>query len=257
MKQIPAQVYLLSDTGLRALKSFIDSSTLFAFDLDGTLAAIVDDPQCIEISMAIKKELANLKAHAALAILTGRSRKDAQRHLGLVPDYLIGNHGAEGLPGWENRLDEFRGLAEEWDKQLRLLLSEDAGPGIVIENKGTSLSIHYRGAPDKVSSQKLVLRAVDQLEPRPRCMSGIFIVNLLPEAAPDKGTAIIDLMRWGGYRKGFFAGDDVTDEEVFELNADNLFTVHIGSGLQSKAQYYLKDQPEMLFLLQQINAALL
>jgi len=256
MKLSPNQIYLFSDVGLHALKTFVDASTLFVFDLDGTLAAIVDNPQRIEVSTAIKEELTALKTHAALAVLTGRSREDAQRHLGINPDYLIGNHGAEGLPGWENRLDEFRYLAGEWEKQLRALLPEFAGSGIFIENKGTSLSIHYRGAPDQASSRKLVLRAVDQLEPRPRCMSGIFIVNLLPDVAPDKGRAIIELMRRGEYPKGFFVGDDVTDEDVFRLKVDNLFTVRIGVKRQSEALYYLKGQQEMLLLLQLINTVL-
>lgn len=256
MKLPPNQIYLFSDVGLNALKAFADASTLFVFDLDGTLAAIVDNPQQIEISTAIKKELTALKTDAALAILTGRSREDAQRHLGLVPDFLIGNHGAEGLPGWENRLDEFRYLAGEWEKQLRARLPDSAGSGIFIENKGTSLAIHYRGALDQASSRKLVLSAVDQLEPRPRSMNGIFTVNLLPEAAPDKGRAIVELMRRGGYPKGFFVGDDVTDEDVFRLKVDNLFTVRIGVKRQSEALYYLKGQQEMLLLLRQINAVL-
>jgi len=258
MKLPPNQIYLFSNVGLHALKTFADASTLFVFDLDGTLAAIVDNPQQIEISTAIKKELTALKTHAAVAILTGRSREDAQRHLGLVPDYLIGNHGAEGLPGWENRLDEFRSQVEGWERQLSALLlaPAGAGTGIFIENKGTSLSIHYRGARDQASSRKLVLRAVDQLEPRPRSMYGIFTVNLLPGEAPDKGSAIIELMRGGGYPKGFFAGDDVTDEDVFRLKVDNLFTVRIGVKRHSEALYYLKGQQEMLLLLRQINAVL-
>jgi len=258
MKLPPNQIYLFSDIGLNALKTFVDASTLFVFDLDGTLAAIVENPQQIEISTAIKKELAVLKTHAALAILTGRSREDAQRHLRLVPDYLVGNHGAEGLPGWEERLDEFRSQVAGWERQLFALLPAPAGAGtgIFIENKGASLSIHYRGALDQASSHKLVLCAVDQLEPRPRSMSGIFTVNLLPEAAPDKGRAIIELMRRGGHPKGFFAGDDVTDEDVFRLKADKLFSVRIGVKRESEALYYLKSQQEMLVLLRQINAVL-
>lgn len=257
MKQMHRQVYLFSEIGLNSLRSFVDTSTLFAFDLDGTLAAIVSDPQQIEISTAIEKELINLKAHAVLAIITGRSREDAQKHLGLVPDYLIGNHGAEGLPGWENRLDEFKRLVAKWDGQLHALLSQSAAQGMVIENKGTSISIHYRNAPRKESTKELILRMIDQLEPKPKCLAGKCVVNLLPNAAPDKGMALLDLMRRGGYAKGFFVGDDVTDEDVFRLEIDNLFTVRIGPRARSRAGYYLKDQQEMLLLLRRINAVLI
>ena len=59
-----------------------------------------------------------------MAVITGRSRKDAQRHLGVVPQYLMGNHGAEGLPGWEEHEEEFRRLADEWDRQLHQMIPE-------------------------------------------------------------------------------------------------------------------------------------
>ena len=38
-----------------------------------------------------------------VAVITGRSRSDAMQHLAITPHYLIGNHGAEGLPGWESQ----------------------------------------------------------------------------------------------------------------------------------------------------------
>jgi trehalose 6-phosphate phosphatase len=248
--------YLLTDAGLASLDTFIDPSTLFAFDLDGTLAPIVDDAGCIEVSAAIKRELSNLKKQATLAIITGRSRRDAQKHLGLVPNYLIGNHGAEGLPGWEAHLEEFKCLGIKWEGQLRQTLPAAASSGIVIENKGASVSIHYRHAPNRAAARTRVLRSIDRLEPKPRRVSGKFVENLLPEAAPDKGVAILELMRQHGHPKGFFVGDDVTDEDVFRMKGDHLFTVYIGSRLKSSAQYFLKNQKEILLLLPQINAGL-
>ncbi|NLN59318.1 MAG: trehalose-phosphatase [Deltaproteobacteria bacterium] len=256
MNHSQRQIYLFSKPGLRALRTFIDAATLFAFDLDGTLAAIVDDPQQIEISMALKRELNDLKTRAATAVITGRSREDAQGHLGFMPDYLVGNHGAEGVPGWEKRPDTFRSLVRAWDDQLHSILPQSAEEGIVIENKGNSLSIHYRNALQRLPAKELVLRAVDQLNPKPKRLGGKCVVNLLPEEAPDKGEAVLELMRRGDYRKVFFAGDDLTDEDVFRLRMDALFTVRIGPQRQSEALYYLKDQQEMLPLLRSINGLL-
>jgi len=256
MMPIKPRVYLLSEEGLACLNAFVDSSTLFAFDLDGTLAPIADDPENIEVSAAVKGELACLKDAAAVAIITGRSRSNAQKHLGIVPDYLIGNHGAEGLPGWEDRLENFRLLVGKWDEQLRSMLPDSISPGILIENKGLTLSVHYRMAPNRKTAHAHVLRAIYCLEPKPRRVTGKYVENLLPVASPDKGTALLDLMQRDGCQKGFFAGDDITDEDVFRLNRDNLFTVRIGNRLESRARYFLEDQKEVISLLRQINTRL-
>lgn len=257
MKPLPSQIYLLSEAGLSSLNAFIDASTLFAFDLDGTLAPIVDDPAGIEVPPAVKRELARLKKLASIAVITGRSCGDAQKHLGFVPHYLIGNHGAEGLPGWEDRLVEFRYLVSAWERQLQDVFPAVLGSGIVIENKGVSISIHYRIAPFRSVARTALIRAIDQLDPQPRLVQGKYVANLLPEAAPDKGKAMLELMHREGYPKGMFVGDDATDEDVFRLTGENLFTVHIGNRRKSGAHYFLKDQREMLLLFRQINARLM
>jgi len=246
-------VYLFSEAGLAALRRFIDPSILFAFDLDGTLAPIVDDPRCIRVSPTIRRELAVLKERAVVAVITGRSRTDALGHLGVVPHYLVGNHGAEGLPGWEAREREFRTMVAIWERQLCKMFPDAKEKGIVIENKGVSLSLHYRGARDTTGTHSLLLSGIASLIPRPRRMGGKYVENLLPESAPDKGIAIRRIMQEAGCASGFFAGDDVTDEEIFRMPGDRLFGVRVGWRSESRAPYYLRDQQEMAPLLHYIN----
>jgi trehalose 6-phosphate phosphatase len=71
--------------------------------------------------------------------------------------------------------------------QLQKLIPRDAG--IVIENKGLSLSVHYRGATDRAAARSLVRKVVGQLVPPPRTVGGKYVESLLSEEAPDKGTA--------------------------------------------------------------------
>ncbi|MHB8771329.1 MAG: trehalose-phosphatase [Syntrophales bacterium] len=248
--------YLLTDGGLAALRAFIDPATLFAFDLDGTLAPIAADPAGIRVAPAVQAALAALNQRAAVAIITGRSRKDAQQHLGVVPQYLVGNHGAEGLPGWERYEEEFRRLSVDWTGQLMRALPAGQHPGIAVENKGMSVSVHYRGARQRPEARSLVLRAIGQLVPSPRVVGGKYVENLLPEEAPDKGTALLELMNRAGCAKGFFVGDDTTDEDVFRLEWEQLFTVRVGVGRNSRARYFLRDQEEILALLGLVNEAL-
>ncbi len=252
-----AMTYLFSDAGLEALREFIDPETLFAFDLDGTLAPIASDPGGIHVPAAVQEALANLRKRAMIAIITGRSRKDAQRHLRVVPQYLVGNHGAEGLPGWERCEEEYRQLTGSWEKQLRRGIPDDTDSGIVVENKGMSLSIHYRSARDRAAARSFVLDAIGQLIPGPRVVGGKCVENLLPAEAPDKGAALMQLMRRAGREKGFFVGDDRTDEDVFRLDGDRLFTVRVGTGRKSQARFFLRSQREIPLLLRHINDALI
>jgi trehalose 6-phosphate phosphatase len=256
MTQKVAMTYLFSDAGLEALRGFIGPGTLFAFDLDGTLAPIAADPGGIRVPAAVQEALADLRNRAMIAIITGRSRKDAQRHLRVVPQYLVGNHGAEGLPGWEPREEEFRQLTGGWKKQLRRSIPGDGDSGIVVENKGMSLSVHYRNAPDRGAARSLVLDAIRQLIPGPRVVGGKYVENLLPAEAPDKGEALVQLMRRAGREKGFFVGDDRTDEDVFRLDGDRFFTVRVGTGRKSQARFFLRGQREIPLLLGHINDSL-
>jgi trehalose 6-phosphate phosphatase len=251
-----AMTYLFSDQGLAALRDFVDPATLFAFDLDGTLAPIVADPGEIRVPPVVQAALAELKERVPVAIITGRSRENARRHLGVAPQYLVGNHGAEGLPGWEGYEENFRRLGGEWTRQLQRAIPDREHPGIVVENKGMSVSIHYRGAKDRAGARSLVAKAIGQLLPAPRVIGGKYVENLLPDEAPDKGTALLELMNRAGCAKGFFAGDDRTDEDVFRLGWEKLFTVRVGTGRGSRARYFLRDQGEIVALLNRINEAL-
>jgi trehalose 6-phosphate phosphatase len=251
-----SMVYLFEKSALSEMRNFINRNTLFAFDLDGTLAPIVPEPSDISIPESIGKEFALLNQRATVAVITGRSRATAAIHLDTTPGYLIGNHGAEGLPGWEEREKEFVRTVEKWQSQLEILLPKDIRNGIFLENKGKTFSIHYRHANQVKKSHALILRAIDDLSPQPRRIGGKFIENLIPRDAPDKGMALKLLMQQAGCAKGFFAGDDETDEDVFRIQDNNFFTVRVGVKKSSRAKFYLRDQREVTRLLGELNALL-
>ena len=256
MTPIRSTTYLFSESGLTALRSFVDRMTLFAFDLDGTLTPIRANPQSILVSKATTEELGLLIDVAPVAVITGRSRTDAQAHLGIAPRFLVGNHGVEGLPGWEVREKEFTDLCVGWERQLSQVLFPTDVSGISIENKGTTLSIHYRAARYRRKARALIIQSADLLVPRPRRVGGKCVENILPDAAPDKGTAMLYLMGLTKCPKGFYVGDDATDEDVFRLYGNHLFTVRVGTRGMTRAQYELRSQGEIVSLLREINQAL-
>ena len=248
--------YLFGKAALSKMRNFIDRTTLFAFDLDGTLAPIVPKPCAIGIPETIRQELTTLNEQAVVAVITGRSCADALHHLGITPRYLIGNHGAEGLPGWKDREQVFSIIVNQWQSQLDELLPVNDRKGIMIENKGVTLSLHYRHVCNIKSAHKMILEVISKLSPQPRRIGGQFIENLLPAGAPDKGIALKVLMRKSGCRKGFFVGDDETDEDVFRLSDENIFTIRVGMNAFSDALFYLRDQSEITQLMSEINGVL-
>lgn len=242
--------YIFSNEGLVALAQYIDLETLFAFDIDGTLAPIVDDFTAARITNPVKTTLARLATLANVAVITGRSRQDALEILGFEPHLLIGNHGAEWPEGSDIMKDEFIRQSTEWQEQLQHELTGVAG--VEIEFKGETLSVHYRKAVDQSDALVRIHAAVESLDPKPKIIRGKFVVNVLPTGAPTKGEALVSAMKKFGARRAVYFGDDVTDEEVFLLKDVDLFGIHIGKDDNTAAAYYLKRQSALLGLLNSI-----
>ncbi|MDD2310057.1 MAG: trehalose-phosphatase [Desulfuromonadaceae bacterium] len=244
--------YMFSVKGMIELRSFVDSTTLFAFDLDGTLAPIVSEPSGIAIPEDVRQSLMQLNGLAPVAVITGRSRADALTHLGFTPRFLVGNHGAEGLPGAAATAQDFARLCQEWKTQLIWMLPDMASLGIVLEEKGQTLALHYRKAADQVAAQEELLAAIDRLHPVPRVVSGIFVKNLAPANAPHKGTALEALLVHLRCQRAIFVGDDVTDEDVFSLHNPAILGIRVDSSDNSAALFYLQGQHELIRLLQEM-----
>ena len=239
--------YLFSPEGLVALASYVAPDTLFAFDLDGTLAPIVEEYSAAQVSKPIQAAMERLVKVAKVAVITGRSRKDALSILGLEPHLLVGNHGAE-WPPLEGRRDwQQVMLCLKWREQLDFMLKYVQG--IEIEFKEESVSLHYRKADDPEKALSLINAAIEKLDPSPRRIGGKFVVNLLPMEAFTKGKALVTAMDKFGLKRAIFFGDDVTDEEVFKLKDADVFGIHIGMDDQTAATYYLNKQSDILELL--------
>lgn len=248
-----AMTYLFSPAGLAALREFIGVSTLLAFDLDGTLAPIIADPGKIVIPDDLSSRLRALQQMVPVAVITGRSRADALTHLGFTPAYLAGNHGAEGLPGHEKEEGEYIRLCRSWKKQLSRLLPEKDAVGIVLEDKGTTLTLHYRNSLNREQAHAEILNAIARLVPPPRSGHGKLVENISPQGAPHKGGAILSIMVHLGCSRALFVGDDETDEDVFRLDDARIMGIRIGTNRDSAARYYLHDQSEIGGLLDRIR----
>ena len=248
--------YLFSDEGRVKLRTFIDGTTLFAFDLDGTLAPIISDPNAVMVPERVRRGLEQLGTLAPTAVITGRSRKDALERLGVDVRWLVGNHGAEGLPGHEKTGEELKQLVAGWQQQLAVLISPELSSDTLLEIKECSISLHYRHAPDRGAAHAALLDVISQLQPAPRRVGGKFVENLVPDNAFHKGDALLRLMEYAGCAKAFFLGDDETDEDVFRLNDPRIFSVCVGTDRPTAAGYFLNCQKETAQLLNELTVLL-
>ncbi len=235
--------YLFDEEGLKTLERFCGANTLFAFDFDGTLARLSADYMQRRMSRRAQAAFATLNERAATAIITGRSVAHVTPLLGLEPDFVIGNHGAEGLKDYV--------LPECVPAQLRAwqeALEPLSIAGVRLNTKPCSLTLHYASQDTK----EKIRSAISSLEPVPRTLSGKGLINLIPPGLPHKGDALLKLMEQSGCPHALFAGDEETDEDVFTLRNPFILSVKIGKSAFSSADYYLRRQSEVPRLLETI-----
>jgi len=240
--------HLLTARGLEALSHLLRRRVLFAFDLDGTLAPIVDHPADARVPDALASRLRQLVMLSPVAVVTGRSVADAQPRLGFRPHYLIGNHGAEGL----GPMPESSGLARLRARWLECGAALQAA-GIAFEDKRLSLALHYRQAPDPQHALQAIQAWLHPLPADLSTLGGKAVVNVLQRSAPDKADAVLRLLALSACDTLLFAGDDVNDEPVFERARPDWLTVRIGAPeVVSRAMYQLKEPADMAQLLDRI-----
>ena len=125
---------LFSEAGHAALRGFLMKPALCLFDFDGTLAPLINNPALVSLPHGIQQQLQALQTRAPVGIITGRSLEDMRKRLKFDPDYVIGNHGLEGLPGWQRHAHKNFELCRSWLASLQSVLS-DVGDAGWIEDK--------------------------------------------------------------------------------------------------------------------------
>jgi len=242
----PASAYAFAADGLALLHGLRGRRLLAAFDFDGTLAPIALRPEHVVTPPGARAALDRLRRCCTTAVISGRARDDVQARLGVTVDYVVGNHGIDGLPGAEREMAECIAVSQRWLAQLRggdELRAID--PGLLLEDKQVSLSLHFRQARDPTRALAQLPALFGRLQPAPRIVAGKMVFNLLPPSAVDKGTAMLRLLELAQADAGLYVGDDVTDEDVFRLHQPDLLTVRVGRDDTSHARLYLRAPSEI------------
>ena len=245
---------LLGSQGLAALTALVRSPALFAFDFDGTLAPIRPRPDDVHVSATIALRLEKLARVRPVAIVTGRQIADVRERLGFTPSWIIGNHGAEDEGDPEAAGRAFHAL-DALRERLRAREDGLAGAGVLVEDKGQSLALHFRTAPDRAAASALIEDVLAGFSSTLHVFGGKLVYNAVAVDAPDKAVAVQRLIARAGVQAAFFVGDDVNDEPVFMAAQPRWVTVRIGCERRESAARFCVDGPhEMAGVLDRILA---
>jgi trehalose 6-phosphate phosphatase len=172
-------------------------------DVDGTLAPIAPRAEDAAVPEDAREELSRLIGRYALvACISGRTGEDARRLVAVEGVRYVGSHGLELAPE-----------AERWRPAIH---SFSSGVDWPVEDKGLTVSFHYREAEDEAAA----LEYLEEVADRARAVGlvprfGRKVLEIRPPVHADKGTAIQKLLDESGLSRALYAGDDTTDLDAF------------------------------------------
>lgn len=250
----------------RALDSLPDIERLigprrsaFFLDFDGTIAPLSSHPDLAELPASTKEVLISLARDHVVCFVSGRDLADLRRKVELPDVYYAGDHGyhvagpaESGIElevGPEDRL-ELESASYELEWRLHSI------KGIVVETKGTSLSVHYRlvAEGDRPLVHQIV-REVAASAPGLDLTAGKLVHELRPRLPWGKGRAVLWLLGQLHLRRDevcpICLGDDLTDEDMFVAIRRWGVGVVVGElSRTTRADYALEDPNEAAHFLQ-------
>lgn len=227
-------------------------------DYDGTLAPLVADPATACLSATMRHVLAALLQHPRylVAIVSGRSLTDLRTRIDCQVPYLAGNHGLELVgpetaychPDAQRLRSELLGLADTLQRGLAEF------PGVWVEDKGLTLTVHWRRVPPvgvPVVQRRVLCLVRPALEARQVILrAGKDILEVRPQVPWDKGDAVrwivTHMHRSRPGTTGFvmYMGDDETDEDAFRAVRTTGAGIVVGHARRFSSAHYALDSVE-------------
>jgi trehalose 6-phosphate phosphatase len=223
------------------------NETALLLDIDGTLLDLAPTPREVWVPPGLAKTLNRLLARTsgALALVSGRSLNDIDLIFAPEQYPVVGGHGAEMRLATDS--EAVAAHAPPMDKELKLRLAAIAklSPGILLEDKGYSLALHYRLAPhaEKAIYEAVSLIRADLPNAPIEVLPGKSVCEI-KHSGFNKASGVIELMKHEPFkgRRPLFIGDDVTDETVFAIMPDmNGLAFSVGRRARGVAGHF--DEP--------------
>ena len=170
------------------------------------------DPQTVDVLRRLSRAL------DVVAVVSGRSVSELRSMIQVEGLTYVGNHGLEW---WEDGeaivAPEARPFLPGVAATMRCLRERLDLPGLLVEEKGVTGSIHFRLSPDPREARQAILHALAECPPAHglRISEGRKVFDLLPPVMASKGTAVRQLVRSHHLRGVLYLGDDSTDLDAF------------------------------------------
>jgi trehalose 6-phosphate synthase/phosphatase len=226
------------------------SRRLLILDYDGTLVPFAKQPQQAAPPPAVVRLLTALAAEPrnCVALTSGRPAEDLDRWFGAIEGmWLVAEHGAELKPPLASTWEPLRSpVPSDWKSTVMPILAHfvDRTPGSFVEEKKYGLVWHHRMAEPEfgawLANELVSMLEAMLAETELRAFRGEKIVEVKPAWA-NKGEAFERLLT--AYAQPdfvFAAGDDRTDEDLFERIQNGAWTVHVGPG-PTRAAFVMPD----------------
>ena len=235
---------------------------LVFLDYDGTLTAIRKTPDKATLAPAMRSILRRLSRRPGvlLGLVTGRSMSDAKKLVKLRKLFFIADHGFEisaNRTHWTHPVA--RGLRPRLHDLARdLKTSLETIRGVLVEEKGYTLSIHYRNV--RSGNEPIVRKIVVETMRRYRqffiTTEGKKVIEIRPKVGWGKGAAILHVLRqfrMNGDRVIVYAGDDRTDEDAFKRLPPSSISIRVGDSSPTRAKYIVSAHTDIRRLLEIID----
>lgn len=234
---------------------------ILLLDFDGTLAKIAKTPHEVVLEKKTIETLMTLSwlPLFKLAVVSGRSLKNLMSFFQIRNVIYVGNHGLE-LKGKNLLLPMKAKKAKKLETLVWLLgekLKEDFNrvPGVMIEDKNYTLSLHYRN----ISREHVPFfkQEVDRFRKQYAhwpltWRKGKKVWEVRPGVKWDKGDAALYLAKKIPKALPIVIGDDTTDEDMFKALRHRGVTIRVGRSKSSFAEYYLKSSRDVREFLEEL-----
>lgn len=220
-------------------------------DVDGTLLDIRDHPDEVRAPPRLRQLLAQARRSldGALALVSGRSIASLDEIFGTLCLPAAGLHGLERRDAG-GRVHYPSGYgARIAAARAELLAFVQSAAGLLLEDKGAALALHYRNAPALAEEcRRRMEHACAVAGEDFHVQHGKMVLELKP-SGQDKGSAIRTFMEEAPFRgrQPMFIGDDLTDEDGFRVvNALGGISVRVGEAAQTAAGIAVPGVPDIL-----------
>jgi trehalose 6-phosphate phosphatase len=238
---------------LGCLPPTLDRHAALFLDVDGTLLEIAARSDLVRVPAGLPGLLADLAAQrdGALALISGRPLAELDRLFRPWRGAAAGVHGSERRRAdgtADHRADSEAAAALDLIRP-RLTAFAGARSGVVLEDKRSTVALHYRAAPARAAE---ILALAETLRGKVgtalRLIAGKMVVEFQPHGA-DKGAAIAAFLNEPPFlgRRPIFVGDDATDEDGFaEINRRDGIAIRVGQSARTFAGYTLPSVAAVL-----------